>query len=327
MEFPKISNALLLKRLQPPVGKIRVVIDTDTYNEIDDQFAIVYALLSQDKFSVEGIYAAPFFNWRSKSAGHGMDLSYDEILRLFNKLDAPLEYLAFRGSDGFLESIKTPIESDSVNHLINLAMNANDPIYVLALGAMTNIASAILLEPKIIEKIVVVWLGGHAFHWPNTTEFNLRGDLLASQVIFNCGVPLILIPAKGVTTHLRTTIVELEHNIKGCGDIGDFLLKRFSDYEKLDSGGSKEIWDIVVPAYLINPDWVFSYVTSSPMVAQQPPEKEPGPNPYPKEKYILTWSFDHSRHPIRYVYYVDRDPIFKDLFMKINQLAEGQSKI
>jgi len=327
MNLYELSNATRLGRLQPPEGKIRIVIDTDTYNEIDDQFAIVYALLSQEKFSVEGIHAAPFFNWRSKSAGHGMELSYEEILRLFKKLDAPLEKLAFRGSDSFLKNPKKPITSDAVEHLIKLAMNSDDLLYVVALGAVTNIASAILLEPKIIEKIVVVWLGGHAFHWPNTTEFNLRGDLPASQLILNCGVPLVLIPAKGVTTHLRTTAIELEHNVKGRGLIGDFLFKRFSEYEKLESGGSKEIWDIVVPAYLINPEWVPSYITSSPMVAQQPPEKEPGPNPYPKEKYILTWSFDHSRHPIRYAYYVKRDPIFNDLFNKLDKFAKGHLKI
>jgi purine nucleosidase len=327
MKFPELSNVTRLERLQPPQGKVRLVIDTDTYNEIDDQFAIVYALTSQDKFSIEGMYAAPFYNWRSESAGHGMELSFEEILRLFKKLDVPLEKLAFRGSDGFLESLKKPIRSDAVDHLIKLAMGSEEPLYIAALGALTNIASAILFEPKIIERIVVVWMGGHAFHWPNTTEFNLRGDLLASQLVFNCGVPLVQIPAKGVTSHLRTTVVELEQNVKGRGLIGDFLFQRFSEYEKLESGGSKEIWDIVAIAYLINSDWMPSYITSSPMVAMQPPEKEPGPNPYPKEKYILTYSFDHSRHPIRYAYYVERDPIFNDMFRKLDKLAKGELKI
>ena len=62
MNFPKIPDSVRLERLQPPDGKVRMVIDTDTYNEIDDQFAVVHALLSPEQLTVEGIYAAPFFN-------------------------------------------------------------------------------------------------------------------------------------------------------------------------------------------------------------------------------------------------------------------------
>ena len=75
---------------------------------------------------------------------------------------------------------------------------------------------------------------------------------------------------------------------------------------------------------MINSDWIPSFITSSPMIAQQPPAIEPGQDPYPWEKYQLTWSFDHSRHPIRCAYYVERDPIFRDLFTKLEQFANGQ---
>jgi hypothetical protein len=59
------------------------------------------------------------------------------------------------------------------------------------------------------------------------------------------------------------------------------------------------------------------------MIAQQPPVHEPGQNPYPWEKYHLTWSFDQSRHHIRCAYYVERDPIFRDLFTKLERNAKG----
>jgi hypothetical protein len=325
--MPVIPESVRIEKLQPPQGRIRVVIDTDTYNEIDDQFAIAYALFSQDKLDILGYYAAPFYNTRSESAGHGMQLSYEEILRLFKKLDVPLEDRAFLGSAGFLEDYAHPFASDSAKHLIDLAMSSDDQVYVIALGALTNIASAILIEPAIIEKIVVVWMGGHAFHWPDTTEFNLRGDLLASRLVFNCGVPLVLIPARGVTSHLSSTVVELERFVKGRGLIGDFLFERFCAYEGLEEGGSKEIWDIVAVAYLINPDWVPSYLTSSPMIARQPPQKEPSAKRYPKELHYLTWSFDHSRHAIRYAYYAQRDPIFRDFFTKLDRFATDQLKV
>jgi hypothetical protein len=326
-KMPVMPESIRIERLQAPLSRIRVVIDTDTYNEIDDQFAISYALFSQDKLDIRGYYAAPFYNTRSENAGHGMQLSHEEILRLFNKLNVPLENLAFLGSPGFLEDYASPYNSDATAHLIHTAMESEEPLYVIALGALTNIASAILIEPAIIEKLVVVWMGGHAFHWPDTTEFNLRGDLLASRLVFNCGVPLVLIPARGVTSHLSSTVVELERYVKGRGLIGDFLFERFSAYEGLEEGGSKEIWDIVAVAYLLNSDWVPSYLTSSPMIARQPPEKEPGPKRYPKELHHLTWSFNHSRHAIRYAYYAHRDPIFRDFFTKLHRFANGQLKV
>jgi len=323
MNFPKISNPTRLEKLQPPNGKVRMVLDTDTYNEIDDQFAVVHALLSPEKLSVEGIYAAPFFNQRSTDPGNGMEMSYDEILRLLERLDMPLENLAYRGSSGFLMDYDRPYTSDAVNDLIERSMNSDGPLYVVAIGALTNIASAILIEPKIIEKIILVWLGGNALHWPHTTEFNLCGDVLASRLVFDCGVPLVLIPCAGVTTHLRTTVSEIERFVQGQGAIGDYLAETFKTYNDDHFGWSKEIWDVAAIAYLINADWIPSFITSSPMVAQQPPVVEPGQNPYPWEKYLLTWSFDHSRHHIRCAYYVERDPIFQNLFTKLERFAKG----
>jgi purine nucleosidase len=59
-QFPQLSEAELLQRLEPPSGKIRLIIDTDTHNEIDDQFAIAWVLLSQDVFDIEGVVAEPY---------------------------------------------------------------------------------------------------------------------------------------------------------------------------------------------------------------------------------------------------------------------------
>jgi hypothetical protein len=63
------------------------VIDSDTYNEIDDQFAVAYALRSTDKMNIEAVYAAPYLNDRSTSAGDGMRKSHEEILRILKRLN------------------------------------------------------------------------------------------------------------------------------------------------------------------------------------------------------------------------------------------------
>ncbi len=319
MKFPEISASTRLERLQPPKGKVRMVLDTDTYNEIDDQFAIAYALLSPEQMSVEALYAAPFFNDRASSPGDGMEKSYDEILRLLDRLDMPAENLAYRGSNGFLSDYETPFHNDAVQDLIDRAMRSADPLYVVAIGALTNIASAILIEPKIIEKIIVVWLGGNALHWPNTIEFNLSGDVLAARLVLDCGVPLVLIPCQGVTTHLRSTVSEIELYVQGKGAIGDYLAETFKEYSDDHFAWSKEIWDVVAIAYLINADWLPSHIVSSPIISQQTAGDVVNRKPDDWRKHQLTWSFDHSRHPIRCAYYVHRDPIFRDMFTKLDR--------
>lgn len=327
MNFPKIPDSVRVKKLESPKGKIRVVIDTDTYNEIDDQFAIVHALLSPEKLSVEGIYAAPFYNLRAESPGHGMNLSYEEILRLLERLDIDSNDLVYRGSEGFLVDYDHPLISNAVNDLIERAMSSVDPLYVVAIGALTNIASAILIEPKIIEKIVLVWLGGNALHWPDTVEFNLAGDVAASRLIFDCGVPLVLIPCKGVSTHLRSTIPEINMFVQGRGAIGDYLAESFRSYSKDHFAWSKEIWDIVTIAYLLNSDWVPSNIVSSPIITQRASTDMINHDPMDWTKHPLTWSFDHSRHHIRCAFYVNRDPIFKDLFYKLDQWSKGKIQL
>jgi len=327
MSFPTIPDSIRLARLLPPKEKVRVVIDTDTYNEIDDQFAVVHALLSTEKLSVEGLYAAPFYNLRSDSPGQGMNMSYDEILRLLERLDIDSGGLAHRGSEGFLVDYDHPDKSDAVNDLIERAMGSDTPLYIVALGALTNIASAILIEPRIIEKIVLVWLGGNALHWPDTVEFNLAGDVAASRLILDCGVPLVLIPCKGVTTHLLSTVSEIELYVQGKGAIGDYLAETFKGYNKDHFGWSKEIWDVVTIAYLLNSDWVPTNIVSSPILTQRTSADVHNLDPMAWVNHPLTWSFDNSRHQIRYAYYVKRDPIFRDLFTKLDLWSKGEIKL
>ena len=165
--FPQLSEAFRISRLQHPRRKVRIVLDTDTYNEIDDQFALTYALLSPEEMSLEAIYAAPFHNARSDSAGDGMEKSYDEILRLLAFLNRGADGFAFRGSTAFLGADRQPQDNAAVRDMIEKALASadDDPLYVVAIGAITNVASALLLAPEIVRKIVVVWLGGHNLNW------------------------------------------------------------------------------------------------------------------------------------------------------------------
>lgn len=308
--YPKVPEQVRLQRLQPAEGKVRVVVDTDTYNEIDDQFAVVYALLSPEQMEVEAIYAAPYLNKRSTSPADGMQKSHEEILRLLDKIGRKHQNFVFRGSEGFLKSYKEPYQSDAAKDLVKKAMASEGPLYVLTLGAPTNVASAILMEPSIINKIVVVWLGGKGLNWPRASEFNLQQDLLASKVLFDSGVPLIQLPTQPVTSHLLTTVPEVEANLKGQGAIGDYLVQIFKAYNDKDSfAWSKVIWDISAIAYVVNPTWFTTEIRSSPILTDQ-----------------VTYSFDNSRHLYRVATHLNRDKIFGDMFRKIQQHAKPVAK-
>lgn len=302
MTFPKLDEPFHLSRLQHPGRKARMVLDTDTYNEIDDQFALTYALLSPDQLSVEAIYAAPFHNTRSAGPADGMEKSYEEILRLLDFLGWSADGFAYRGSTAYLGAERAPQDNDAVRDLIDKALASadDDPLYVVAIGAITNVASALLLAPEIVEKIVVVWLGGHNLNWPHSREFNLVQDVPAAQVLLDSGAPLVLVPCYGVTSHLLTTLAELNEFIGGTSPVGDYLCQIFKEYRPDSFGASSVIWDISTVAWLINADWVPSDLVHSPLLTDQ-----------------VTWSVDRSRHWVRVANFVHRDPIFRDLFGKI----------
>ncbi len=300
--FPTLSDELRAHRLGYPPGKVRMVLDTDTYNEIDDQFAVVYSLLSPERLQVESIYAAPFTNNRSSGPGDGMEKSYEEILRLLDRLNVPADGFVRRGSTAYLTGRPEPERSPAALDLIERAMASpvDDPLYVVGIGAITNVASALLIEPEIIRHIVVVWLGGHPTHVPVTREFNLMQDPRASQLMFDSGVPLVQIPCYGVASHLLTTKAELDETIRGRNAISDFLYGRFCEYSTDHFAWAKEIWDISTIAYLLNEDWIPTSLIPSPVLMDD-----------------LTYRSDPVRHAIRVAWFVHRNPVFRDLFKKL----------
>jgi len=299
-----LSKRLMQQRLALPSGPVAMVLDTDTYNEIDDQFALVYSLLSPN-LTVEAIYAAPFFNERSSGPADGMIKSYEEILRLLARLQHPFQGFAFKGADRYLGH-DGPVQSEAVADLIVRARQPRQgPLYVVAIGAITNVALAILLAPDIMEKIVVVWLGGNPTEWPTASEFNLKQDVPASQLMFDCGVPLVHVPCKNVAEHMRTTLPEMERYVKGQGPIGDYLYMIYKEHFADHYARSKVLWDITTIAYLNNPAWTPSEVRPAPILNDD-----------------MTWSpAPPLRHLHRVVTDIKRDLIFGDLFRKLVQRA------
>jgi len=279
----------------------RVVLDTDTYNEVDDQFALAHLLLATEVVRLEAVYAAPFFNNRSSGPGDGMEKSYEEIQRVLDLVRPEKRPEVFRGSTQYLTDGRTPVSSEAASDLVRraMAMPEGERLYVVAIAAFSNVASALLLEPRIAERIVVVWLGGHALYWPHTREFNLQQDAHAARVLFDSKAPLVLIPCFPVASHVITTVAELEAHLAPYSELGRYLTDIVRQYGANNAGWSKIIWDIAASAWVINQDWVRTEPTGSPVL-----------------KDDLTWATAPGRHPIEVASKVNRDAILGDFFAR-----------
>lgn len=278
----------------------KIILDTDTYNEIDDQFALAYAMLSKDKVDLLSINAAPFLNSRSTSAADGMEKSYNEIFRIMKLVDPDANIPVYRGSASFLANKETPVESPACDNIINTVMNSDELVYIVAVGAITNVASAIIKCPEIVNRTVVIWLGGHALHWQDTREFNLKQDVAAAQIVLDSGVPFVQIPCNGVCTEFSTTIPELEYYLRGKNELCDYLVDIVRSYTKKPYGWSKVVWDVTAVAALVDPKALDMVIIPTPILTND-----------------CHYAKDDARHPFIYVRRIRRDPIYADLFEKL----------
>lgn len=299
----------MILRLKRPKGPVDMVLDTDTFNEIDDQYAIAYMLASQDRLRVRGILAAPFANHHAATPREGMTRSYQEILHVLSLTGREdMAGLVFQGAPEFLPDEKTPVDSPAARELIRLAMehSAESPLYVACIAAPTNIASAILLEPEIVNRIVVVWSGGVGLGWPDCHCFNGGQSVAASRVLLESGVPLVLAPGRAVSDRLLVTGPELEHWLRGKNRFCDYIVDR--TIREAEQCFGEKIWsrpltDVVPVSWITGGDFLLDRFAFRPTI-----------------EYDNYYSFDPRRPMMRYVYYVKRDQLIADLFEKLSAI-------
>ena len=301
-----MTNEQRIKNLSVPCGKIDVVLDTDAYNEIDDQFAIAYLLKIKEKLNTLALYAAPFYNNNSDGPADGMEKSYGEILKLL-KL-AGVKKPVFRGADRYLTDEKTPVISDAALDLAERARaySPENPLYVVAIGAITNVACAILIEPAVAENTVVVWLGGHARHYHDTAEFNMMQDIAAARVVMGSGVPFVQLPCMGVVSAFAVSKQELEYWLADKNPLSDYLARNtIREAERYASGRAwtRIIWDVTAVAWLLNDDNRFMH---SKIIGTALPD------------YDCRFESENTEIPMRYIYNIKRDELLNNLITTLN---------
>ncbi len=376
MKFFELDEATRLSRLEPPSGKVSVIIDTDTANEIDDQFTLAWALLRSDVIDIKAVIAEPFsfehhrqpllhadavrkaeltcddtqparstdgsgcsgnldqqpflenyLEWIKRldqqgtavedlhftTPAEGVDLSVAEIKRVFDAAEVDHSGLVFRGADRYMSGPESAIQSSGVDRIIEIAHQADEVLYVVAIGCLTNVASALLLAPDLVGKIVVIWTAGY----PSTDErsnqaaLNLVQDVHATRVVFDSGVPLVYMPGYLIGQQLSLSQPEMHAWVKGSGPLGDLLVDLY-DNNPLHPlmgigdhyGRTWVIWDLICLAWLLDPELVLTTIRPTPELGDD-----------------LRWNASESgtRHVMREAIDVDRDGIFRDLFTRLGQ--------
>ena len=235
--------------------RIPVILSTDVGNEIDDQWAITYLLL-QPKFKVLGVMSAhaPTIPAPAGQTSHRILVDVVEN-RLRLKSHPPL----IEGGNEPLPNAQTPRSSPAVKFLIQQSkgFSDRDRLTVLMIGAATDVASAILIDPTIVDRIRVIQMGFNDEQGGD--EFNIANDVYAVQVILNSNVPLVIGPGKVCRASLSLTFDEARRMLTNRGAIGAWLWEeyqawyfryvkplRINDFSK-----SWVIWDDITLAYVL----------------------------------------------------------------------------
>jgi len=241
--------------------KIPIVIDSDTANEIDDLFALVRAV-QEPKLNVLGITSAQFHTspLASDSSVRESQAINKELVNLLNRSEIPLPM----GSNVPLENNVDPAESEAADFIITNAHNMSEgqKLHLVILGPCTNVASAILKDASIIPKIQVYYIGFWHDVAPNTydkNEFNSQNDYIAVNLLLNTkGLDFSVMTAT-TSQNLVFEKADVFSRLKGKGDISDYLVDRWENYDRwwTDEDPEKErwiMWDLAIIEALIHPE-------------------------------------------------------------------------
>ncbi|GAB3395380.1 nucleoside hydrolase [Humibacter soli] len=210
--------------------KKRLIINTDAKNEADDQFAIVHALLSPS-LDIRGIVPAHFGDRRSSRS---MLDSRDEVDLLLRMLDLGTDIGVANGAEHGMPDENTPVDSDGARLIIEEAHKPG-PLYVIFLGPLTDMASAVLLDPSIADNpdLTVVWIGGTPYDGiaggEDHGEFNLSNDVPSANVVFRSRLTVWQIPMS-VYTQVAVGYAELDERVAPYGELGAYLVRQLKEF-------------------------------------------------------------------------------------------------
>lgn len=213
-----------------PTRRLRVIIDTDAANEADDQFAIVHALLTPT-FDLRGIIPAHFGTLRTV---HSLRQSRAEVDHILELMEMQGQVTLADGAPHAIPDATTPVDSPGARLIVEEAGKQDGgTLYLAFLGPLTDMATALLLDPSIAQRdVVVVWIGGDPYGdkvAPYRPEFNLSNDIPAANVVFESGIAVWQVPSS-TYTQLGVGYAELRRRVRPCGKIGQYLCDQLIEF-------------------------------------------------------------------------------------------------
>lgn len=258
---------------EEPAAKIPVIFDTDANNELDDQHALAYLLFSGQKFGVQGVTVNATKN------GGNIDEQYEEAERILKLTNLQGKIPLLKGADGNYTQIKDQVatgtfDGDSaVNFIIQQAgSNKNEPLVLIAVGKLTNIALALQKDPSIVKTVRVVWLGSN---YPEPGEYNQDNDTAALNYLLNTQVPFEMVTVRygkpSGTDAVRVTQQEVNQHMPGKGPkvsvpvtgrhkeafttFGDYSVNLFRHITYHGNPPARALFDMAAVAVVKNPSW------------------------------------------------------------------------
>ncbi len=258
---------------QPESKKIRVIFDTDTNNELDDQHALAYLLFNGPIFDVEGVTVV------TTTSGGNIDMQYEEAVRIMKLCTLYDKIPLLKGADGDFPEIQPNITvpdfdgAAAVDFIIEQA-NKKDAskLVLIAVGKLTNVALALKKAPAIAEKMRVVWLGSN---YPEPGEHNQDSDTASMNYVLNTNVPFEMVTVRygkpSGTDAVKLMKKDALEKMPGLGPVIDTPItgrhggefNNFGDYsvnlfEHIDYHGdppSRPLFDMAAVAIVKNEQW------------------------------------------------------------------------
>ncbi|MEM9000349.1 MAG: nucleoside hydrolase [Bacteroidota bacterium] len=261
-----------------------VILDADTGNEVDDLYALVRVLL-EPSITVTALNAT---HWQTShwSVARSMENSHRLNQQLLGELDMNVKTL--RGAPARMYDWGDRAQHSAAASEIIAQAQQEQEVVVIALGALTNVASAIYIRPDIAPRLKVYWLGT-TFDFDRQVlkrnDFNPLMDPFALDYVLDSKVDLYIMPVN-VATAMEIGYRELKAAI-GTHEMGKLLLKRWNEH--LDGARQRRtLWDLALVTAFIAPEMA--------------------------ETQVITTSRDSGHRPITFYKAIDAQAIYNDFY-------------
>lgn len=282
--------------------RLKVLLDTDANNELDDQHAMAYLFFNSDTFNVVGVTVNATYN------GGGINEQYEEAKRVMQLTNVYGKLPLLKGADSSFAAIRPQLQQDdfdgaeAVNFIIEQAHRMDrEKLILLPVGKLTNIALALEKDPSIASKVRIVWLGSN---YPEPGEYNQDNDTVAMNYILNMEVPFEMVTVgygkpsgTGAVTANRK---EIAQRMPGLGpkvaepvsgrhggsfqNFGDYSVNLFDHIETYDEQGTRSLYDMAAVAIVKNPGWAESKEIPAPVLINNQWVERPG-----NQRSIIVW--------------------------------------